>query len=222
MARPEQPANSEERGLSCDVEVLEAFGKRLTDEYKMLQDKIDKIGAFRFTVKGWSVTAVIAASAAASSAKSWLTALTLCSGLGVMLVFFFLMELKQVRLSRLFGDRARRLEDAFVRIDRKRKASFKLPFPVPYLANEMAFAGKDRRVARSGRLNWLLRTRVFKWTVEQLRLWIRADLLFYLVLFCLAATTLIPRHADIARQWNHWMGKTPTSHGKPSGANRTP
>jgi len=39
------------------------FKQRLTDEYKILQDKIDKIGGFRFTIKGWSVTAVIAASA---------------------------------------------------------------------------------------------------------------------------------------------------------------
>ena len=39
----------------------------LSDEYKILQDKIDKIGAFRFTIKGWSVT-VIAVSVAAGSA----------------------------------------------------------------------------------------------------------------------------------------------------------
>lgn len=44
------------------------FRRRLTDEYKLLQDKIDKIGGFRFTIKGWSVTAVIAASAAGSAA----------------------------------------------------------------------------------------------------------------------------------------------------------
>ena len=37
----------------------------MIDEYKILQDKIDKIGGFRFTIKGWSVTAVIAANIAA-------------------------------------------------------------------------------------------------------------------------------------------------------------
>jgi hypothetical protein len=46
------------------------FKKRLTDEYKILQDKIDKIGSFRFTIKGWSVSAVLAASAAAGSATT--------------------------------------------------------------------------------------------------------------------------------------------------------
>lgn len=45
------------------------FKARLIDEYKILQDKIDKIGGFRFTIKGWSVTAVIAASAASTTAQ---------------------------------------------------------------------------------------------------------------------------------------------------------
>jgi hypothetical protein len=39
----------------------EQFVNRLADEYKILQDKIDKIGAFRFTIKGWSITVIIAA-----------------------------------------------------------------------------------------------------------------------------------------------------------------
>ncbi|MGB6942140.1 MAG: hypothetical protein WBE37_07090 [Bryobacteraceae bacterium] len=33
---------------------------QLSSEYKILQDKIDKIGAFKFTIRGWSVTIVIA------------------------------------------------------------------------------------------------------------------------------------------------------------------
>jgi hypothetical protein len=41
----------------------------MMDEYKILQDKIDKIGGFRFTVKGWSVTITTAALAAAGAAK---------------------------------------------------------------------------------------------------------------------------------------------------------
>src|SRR5436853_5922372 len=96
----------------------EDFKKRMTDEYKILQDKIDKIGGFRFTIKGWSITAVIAATAAASTSKSVLTAAVVRLGLAPMLLFFFFFEVEQVRLSWLFGRRARRLEDAFIRIDR--------------------------------------------------------------------------------------------------------
>src|SRR5437588_875466 len=89
--------------------------KRIADEYKILQDKIDKIGGFRFTIKGWSITAVIAATAAASTSKSVLTAAVVSLGLAAMLLFFFFFEVEQVRLSWLFGRRARRLEDAFIR-----------------------------------------------------------------------------------------------------------
>ena len=60
----------------------------MTDEYKILQDKIDKIGGFRFTIKGWSVTAVVAATAAASATKSPLAAGTVGLGLAAMVGFF--------------------------------------------------------------------------------------------------------------------------------------
>jgi hypothetical protein len=89
------------------------FKKRLTDEYKILQDKIDKIGGFRFVIKGWSVTAVIAASAAGSATRSLLTVLTISAGLALMLLLFFLFEFEQVKLSRIFGARARKLEGSF-------------------------------------------------------------------------------------------------------------
>src|SRR6267154_5661686 len=51
------------------------FVDKLENEYKILQDKIDKIGAFRFTIKGWSITVILAAAfAGASTAKipAWL------------------------------------------------------------------------------------------------------------------------------------------------------
>src|SRR5438132_10094909 len=121
MNAPSQPNNPRQQTNQTGRSGRRAFEpddfkKRLTDEYKMLQEKIDKIGAFRFTIKGWSVTAVIAASAASSTSKSLLTALTISLGLAAMLVFFFVFELEHVKLSRLFGDRARRLENAFVRM----------------------------------------------------------------------------------------------------------
>src|SRR5467141_2192005 len=113
------------------------FKQRLTDEYKILQDKIDKIGGFRFTIKGWSVTAVIAASAAGSTSHSLLTVVMISLGLAIMLGFFFSFELEQVRLSRLFGDRARTLEKTFRILDRTTVAAARAPISVPYTAHEI-------------------------------------------------------------------------------------
>jgi hypothetical protein len=110
MPIPTQPGDSPNPTLAASTEVRRAeaedFRKRLTDEYKILQDKIDKIGAFRFTIKGWSVTAMVAATAGASAAGRLLLVATISLGLAAMLVFFFLLEVEQVRLSWLFGNRA--------------------------------------------------------------------------------------------------------------------
>ena len=118
----------------------EDFKSRLWDEYKLLQDKIDKIGAFRFTIKGWSITAVIAASAAGSG-KGLSTVCTISLGLVLMLVFFFLLEHEQVRWSRLFGNRAdglKMLSRKSVEAKGRRSAR---AFPVPYTAHELVLAG---------------------------------------------------------------------------------
>ena len=71
------------------------------DEYKILQDKIDKIGGFRISIKGWSVTVVLAASAAATTTGRLSTVATVSIGLALMLCFFFSFEFDQVRLSRI-------------------------------------------------------------------------------------------------------------------------
>src|SRR5690348_4567833 len=84
---------------------MEDLRKRVADEYKMLQDKIDKIGAFRFTIKGWAVAIVGAVSAASSVTGAW-TALFITICLACLVVFFFHLEVEQVHLSHLFGARA--------------------------------------------------------------------------------------------------------------------
>jgi hypothetical protein len=86
---------------------------RLMDEYKILQDKIDKIGGFRFTVKGWSVTLTTAALAAAGAAK---IPYYLPPGLVLLVVVFFLLEHEQWERSLRFGRRASEIEDALHRI----------------------------------------------------------------------------------------------------------
>ena len=80
----------------------------LMQEYKILQDKIDKIGSFRFTIKGWAITlATGAALGALATSLSAKYATALVFGL---LTAFWLLELRQLNLSDIFGDRARRIE----------------------------------------------------------------------------------------------------------------
>jgi hypothetical protein len=148
------------------------YKKRLLDEYKILQDKIDKIGGFRFTVKGWSVTALIAASAAGTAAKSISIALTITIGLVLMLVFFFSFELEQVRLSRAFGRRAKKLEDEFIKIDTMAGHS---PIRVPYTASEILRIARSKSQGGQSE-NWK----------ERWRVWRSADIRFYVVLSLLA------------------------------------
>jgi len=91
------------------------FVDKLEGEYKILQDKIDKIGAFRFTIKGWSITVILAAIFASAStvkipAPLWLGSLLL------FLVLFFLFELEQTNLRHKFGQRCISIEIAITRV----------------------------------------------------------------------------------------------------------
>jgi hypothetical protein len=105
----------------------------------MLQDKIDKIGGFRFTIKGWSVTAVIAGTIT-TSGKGLDIAFATSIGLLVMVFFFLLLESEQVRHSRLYGERAARLEDVFRRIAHGKGADMFHSVPVPYTAHDLVLA----------------------------------------------------------------------------------
>jgi hypothetical protein len=176
------------------------FRRRLADEYKILQEKIDKIGGFRFTIKGWSVTAVIAASAAGSASKSLLTVITISVGLAFMLWFFFRFELEQVRLSRLFGERARTLEETFRNLDRNKGTTTRAPIVVPYTAHEIGqakYKGKQRLLAEQASRGSFqiaaLRSRWVRWwhVLEQ------AHIYFYLMLIVLSFCPLLPHYQAI-------------------------
>jgi hypothetical protein len=191
-ADPNESARSKTPAVGAgSAQPQEDFKKRLTDEYKILQDRIDKIGGFRFTIKGWSVTAVIAASVAGSNTTNLAAVITISVGLAVMVLFFFRFELEQVRLSRLFGDRARRLEDAFVRIDRGRWKSSQLLFPVPYTANDIALDAYRRRIRRRRSLHLGTRKYLANKLVGLWHVWRQAHIWFYAVLFFLAFAPLV-------------------------------
>jgi hypothetical protein len=93
---------------------------QLSSEYKILQDKIDKIGAFKFTIRGWSVTLVVASIFAAGSAK--LVSPYLLLLLFIFLGLFFAAEYKQHRFQSLFGTRAFQIEKEMWRILRSRNS----------------------------------------------------------------------------------------------------
>ena len=91
------------------------FVVRLSDEYKILQDKIDKIGAFRFTIKGWSITVILAA-VFASTATDAMPAWLLFIALFAFLALFFLYEKQQTNLRYKFGQRCLQIEAVVSRL----------------------------------------------------------------------------------------------------------
>jgi hypothetical protein len=83
------------------------------DEYKLLQDKIDKIGTFKFQVKGWSATLILAAIVGGKAASvPWYAFLPL---LGVVAVFWLLEENQSIR-GWQYGKHAGRLEERIAKL----------------------------------------------------------------------------------------------------------
>jgi hypothetical protein len=109
-------------------------------EYKILQDKLSEIGGFRTTIRGWSVTLVIASIIAAGSSKEVSPYM-----LGLLFLFiyaFSTMERKQNQYGVIFGDRVLHLEK---RIREELRSHFKgdliLGF-YPGIAHHLHSAGK--------------------------------------------------------------------------------
>lgn len=77
------------------------------NEYSLLQDKIDKIGEFRFKVQGWAVTLVVAL--LVSGLASGLPGP--CILVGMPLIFAFqILEGRQAMLGRIFAARIMEIE----------------------------------------------------------------------------------------------------------------
>ena len=178
----------------------------LSDEYKALQDKIDKIGAFRFTIKGWSVTVVVAGLIAGAASKDGSPVL-IATVLDACLIFFFLFEREQVRISWKFGERVREIERE---VDRMRRANrWTSRFSSPRIAR--LFFDQNQRspfkiLLKKLRLEWLWKRLIDttwkplnKWLEKlgfqsldsQLKLLKKSDGLFYLFLICLSWSPLL-------------------------------
>lgn len=177
------------------------FVDKLEGEYKILQDKIDKIGAFRFTIKGWSITVILAAAFASASTVKIPAWLWLVSLLG-FLVLFFLFELEQTTLRHRFGQRCILIESAITRVLRTgatrsndmvvRQSFVKLRF-IPGITNHL-----HKRSAGSDSEEWS-RWRAFR----------EADGFFYVAL-ALLTLLFAAWHVTAAKQE---MDKTEHSHG---------
>ncbi|UWZ84744.1 hypothetical protein [Occallatibacter riparius] len=170
----------------------------LLDEYKILQDKIDKIGGFRVTIKGWSVTATVAALIAITTGKGF-SPIVSAFGLDALLAWFFWFEREQVSRGWKFNARARSIE---IQIEKRQRAAGKrVTFSSPNIARAL-FGGKKRRELISHEFeNRHLESSRFA-VNEQFRLAVKSDLLFYVTL-CLAAWLPI------------WFGGTPASTAPP-------
>jgi len=173
--------------------------KRIADEHKILQDKIDKIGGFRFTIKGWSITAVIAASAVGTK-EGLLTGVMISLGLARRLLFFFHFEYEQVKLSRIFGNRARVLEAHLNRLDRVGRVV--APIPVPYMAHEVGDASRKRARRAAQPLDLRARWNHLKGWLPDWQISWKAHIYFYFVLIALAfLITMGPRYRTINSYW---------------------
>ncbi len=125
-----------------DTVFLPDYSKALLDqlsgEYRIIQDKIDKIAGFRFTIRGWSVTILVAFGFGADTMKLppyWLLVAFL------PLVSFLLMERSQLRNHDILCDRAVRIERRIWRILRASspaRAPVTIGGMVPKLAHELA------------------------------------------------------------------------------------
>ena len=127
---------------------------QLSTEYKIVQDKLDKIGAFKFTIRGWSVTIVLASALGSTTLKP--PNFRILLALIPVVAAFALMERAQERNSRIFGERALRLERLIWQLLRKTQAGASdktLLSMVPRIGHDLA----DARIG-TGRLAGFLQS----------------------------------------------------------------
>jgi hypothetical protein len=155
------------------------------DEYKILQDKIDKVGASRLTIKGWSVTATVGVFAVASN--KYFPPIASALGLQVLLAFFFWFEREQVRHSWKYIARAGNIE---FQIDRFRRATGeRVSFSSPSIVRSHF---RDKKLRDSEHFKFKNRTleKVRIRTSKEFHLARGADFAFYFVLFLSAFSLL--------------------------------
>jgi hypothetical protein len=130
-----EETDSQKHSLLSDYS--KALLDQLTGEYRIIQDKIDKIAGFRFTIRGWSVTLVVTFAFGANTLK--LPPYWILSAL-LPLAAFLLMERSQQRNHDTLCIRAVRIERRIWRILRLSApggAEIMIGGMVPRLAHEL-------------------------------------------------------------------------------------
>ncbi len=154
---------------------------------------MEKIGAFRITIKGWSVTVVAAALVASNTIEKGQTAAIVSLLLVLLVVSFFTFEVEQVKLSLLYGGRAKVLESAIHSIDQGRKIP---QIRVPSTAREIGRTSAERLQVES-RLSrrelFLARARDY-WDVG-----VHAHRWFYVILFTFTIFPILKNGGEIFR-----------------------
>jgi hypothetical protein len=124
---------------------------QLVGEYKIAQDKIDKIAGFRFTIRGWSVTLVVAFAFGANTLK--LPPYWILSAL-LPLTAFLLMERSQRRNHHVLSSRAIRLEKRIwrtLRLSMPVGSAIMIGGMVPRLGHDLA----EESQSDSSAIRWL-------------------------------------------------------------------
>lgn len=106
------------------------------EEYKLLQDKLDKLGDFRFRVKTWAVT--ISSGLIAGGAVGKVSVLACLLAL-IVLVMFWSIEQYYNRVHSAVVLRLRAVERHLVRMQRRYKRRFRIAFPGLVVEIEKAF-----------------------------------------------------------------------------------
>jgi hypothetical protein len=125
--------------LAGENEMLEA---RLANEYKIVQDKIDKIGAFRFTVRGWTVTLLTGAILGIFSTK--LSSPYIPLFLLIPLWVFASIEAKQNRNQQVLEDRAYDIEAELRRLLAMSVETRSSPIESPIIAHSLKEARRPQ------------------------------------------------------------------------------
>ena len=158
---------------SLPREMQEFRTDRLESEYRIVQDKIDKIGGFRFTIRGWTVTLVTGAILTVASAKS-LSPLALLF-LFVLLALFAAIERRQNRNQQVLEDRAFEIEVEFRRIQSEICGSQERLMMSPRIAHSL----RDRSLLDRGTI------RRFVENPDRWFYWVLVGVVFAAVLFLL-------------------------------------
>lgn len=133
MSPPENKANNEQPpdaasapplGVRSSAQGSSPDYKYLWEEYKLLQDKVDKIGTFRFQVKSWLIPLVSAWIAAVYTAK--LPPYTILLSLAFV-ASFYLLEKLQTSHQDGFINRIAALEEIFLLTERSQAPILGLP-----------------------------------------------------------------------------------------------